>query len=286
VKVERRFVGVDLIGGDECSTGPVWVLSTGRVGSTLMANLLSAAASEGGVHHQVRGARGVNILGNFVASRRLPRVPANLVARLLFGLNFSESTADPLRSMLLAANLRDRVLPFGLRIVHIVRDPRDFVSSFMNWKTETIKRRILHHVVPAWQPNPWLAGEVALVRWMRMKKFEHFAWIWNHKNQLFGEFADQLEYRRFRLEDLIASNGDRRALDELEQFVGISLPPQLTRRAPDRVNASAGLFPKWPSWSATQARILDEHCGELMLEYGYGYEPEWHALLGKSGDTG
>jgi hypothetical protein len=34
-------------------------------------------------------------------------------------------------------------------------------------------------------------------------------------------------------------------------------------------------FPHWRDWDAKQCAQLDQLCGGLMAEYGYGIEPEW-----------
>lgn len=248
----------------------VFVLSTGRSGSTFVAQVLSADGSDNPISHQQPGSRVLNILGNLVQARRIP-LDRGFDLATRFGFDDS-STADPLRSMIIAAGLRTRRFERA-RVVHVVRDPRAFVTSFMNWKDASTRRRILHHVVPAWQPNPWLIGEASFMEWARMSKFEHFCWVWNYKNRLFESLSDACEYRRFRLEDL--NLGRENALLRLGHFLGVNIPMAATRDA--QLNASQGRFPAWRGWSGRQAAVLQRHCGELMEEYGYAGDSDWSA---------
>lgn len=175
--------------------------------------------------------------------------------------------------MIIVAALRAGALR-DARVVHIVRDPRAFVTSFMNWKAASVRRTFLHHVVPAWQPNPWLTGDYSLGRWMAMSKFEHFSWTWHYKNRVFGALGELAEYRRYRFEDLTAVGGD--AIADLSAFVGLDFGgPAGTH---ERVNASNGSFPDWQNWTPEQAALLHSHCQSLMAEYGYGGERRWHEL--------
>jgi hypothetical protein len=251
---------------------PVLILSTGRSGSTLVSRLLSGGGAA--VSHQAPGSRAVNIAGNLAAAGWLDPERAASFAGSAWGLDLTEASSDPLRSMLAAVRIRSGSGP-PVRVVHVVRDPRDFVRSFMSWKRQSLKRSILHHLVPAWQPNPWMAGECGPLRWAAMSKFEHFCWVWAYKNAYFGSLVERCDYRRFRMEDL-STNRDG-ALKELFRFAGQE-PPAGAGARPERVNPSRERFPAWREWTARRARQLAAHCGSLMAQYGYGGEPEWLAL--------
>ena len=260
----------------------IWVISTGRVGSTLMSTLITDDKSNKLIEHQIPGARPINILGNLTCAGMISVELAGKLSRTLFGLKYGESTTDPLRSMLLSAEILNDVVSVKPKIIHVVRDPRDFVSSFMNWKDQKIKRKILHHIIPFWQPTPWIVGESSFMERMSMSKFEHFCWIWRYKNELFERLEMKGEYKRFHFEDIVQGDTEESsAISELNNFLEFSNNEKSVNRPSKKVNKSKGKFPKWINWTPQQAAILDKHCGELMRKYGYGKEKEWSLLLAK-----
>jgi len=255
------------------------ILSTGRTGSTFISKGLSDSVDNRTIEHQITGSRIINVLGNLVCAQRLSLPKAKLVSNGLLGFDLQVSTSDPLRSMLLYAQLQSKEMRPDVLIVHVIRDPRDFVTSFMNWKNQSLKRRILHHVVPFWQPSPWLAGEISFYKRFEMNKFEHFCWIWNYKNRLFEKLERYFNYQRFKFEHLF--NDSREAEDERQDlflFLGTKMDDVIIHKE-EKINSSKGSFDSWSSWTPEQAALLDKHCGELMKKYGYGNEPEWIALL-------
>lgn len=236
-----------------------------------------AAASGGAINlgHQAAGSRLLNVLGNVLEQLQLsPGKALQMATRLGFD---ASSTADPLKSMLLSSLLRARILR-DVKVIHVVRDPRAFVTSFMSWKNERLRRMLLHHVIPAWQPNPWLAGECSAQEWARMTKFEHFCWIWSYKNRLFDELETLCDYRRYRLEDLTAATQQGVAIADMAGFLEFPLRSNVFD-GDAKVNRSDASFPEWHAWSLDLAQKLDRHCGPLMGEYGYGVEPEWRCMV-------
>ena len=153
----------------------ICILSTGRVGTTYLSRAINELLGEPVITHQGRYSRLLNVLGNTALSHLLP---AAAFARLLpdvMRLKLLESTCDPLRSIPLTIALRSASAECDYRLVHLVRDPRDFVTSFMNWKNQSIKRFVLHHIMPFWQPNPVFVEGLSLAEWLRWSKFDQAA---------------------------------------------------------------------------------------------------------------
>lgn len=234
----------------------------------------------GNIEHQIRTSRLINILGNLTCADLLTARTLDKTLNTLFSFKKELSTSDPLRSMLLSELIRNNAAPKNLKVVHIIRDPRDFVTSFMNWKKQSLKRTILHHAIPFWQPNPYLSCQITLKQWYEMDKFEHFSWVWNYKNRIFSEISNNCEYRSFRFEDIFGGNDlGNEELCKLSNYLNINIPQIDIDSSSYKINSSKIDFPKWRSWSTEQAKILDKHCGEFMHKYDYGNEPEWKALI-------
>ena len=260
------------------------VLSTGRAGSTFISHLISAQI-EGQSLHQGRCSRTLNILGNVGLCFGMENSVKGLLRLILNCAGRMGSTTDPLLSCPLTLLFSQHSEIKYYKILHLVRDPRDFVSSFMNWRRQRLRRMVLHHWVPFWQPNPWGTRDVNLFRFLKMTKFEHFCWIWAFKNHLFEKrWINDLgaEYLMIRLEDIVGpTQSPEPGRQRLADFLNLPfLKEPDTWRNRESVNRSKNQqFTHWRKWNQNQARILERHCGRLMAKYGYGQEAAWKGLI-------
>lgn len=259
-----------------------YFLSTGRSGTTLLSNRLSQPLQVD-VSHQKKYSRRINILGNCAFSNKKLRDVVNKKLIEKFGSNgIPHSTTDPLRSIPIYFYLNEQEDHDSYKVIHLVRDPRTFVTSFMNWKRSSFKRTILHHCIPFWQPSSILDNSISLFERMLMSKFEHFCWVWNFKNRLFKELNNGMQnYFLLRFEDLIDEEKKEEILAELSHFMGIDIMSEKDNISESKkVNSSSKKhFPEWSDWTKEQAKTLHFHCGDLMTEYGYGNEDEWKKLI-------
>lgn len=261
------------------------MLSTGRAGTSFLHRAFDRLDLGVTLSHQSRGSRRLNIAGNLLYDCKNGPDYMRVLFRLLKGTQVPSSTTDPLLSIPIAIFLNKKSVysKFPHKIIHLVRDPRDFVASFMNWRRQRLRRMFLHHVVPFWQPSPFLfPGHSAFSR-LGMSKFGHYCWIWNFKNSFFRhQFENGPAYFLLRSEDLFSPDKGEEAFERLLTFIGCSHGiDSFEDLSASQVNASKLKgFPKWQRWSQTQARTLHKHCGALMVHYGYGNEPFWLKLLG------
>ncbi len=255
----------------------VYVVSAGRAGSTYVAGLLSRLDESLHVGHQVAASRVLNIAGNILLRVRSEKAQARVATSLLNRLSALDSTADPLQSVLLTLHLLNAEERHGAHILHLVRDPRDFVTSFMNWKDRSLSGRVAHHIFPFWQPSPLWQDGIGLRGRFKMSKFEHFCWVWTLKNRLFESLEGRRDkYLRVRFEDITGSAGAEE-VGRIARFLGIRSEDMTpTRLLATKQNASpAAGFPSWRAWDSELARVLHGRCGDEMSKYGYGLEPEW-----------
>lgn len=257
-----------------------FILSTGRTGTTLLGQIFGDKIS---LKHQESGSRVINVLGNLTAAKLFPKKLLNRFLVSQFGNGeVPHSTSDPLRSIPLSFFLLSGEHHCKGKVIHLIRDPRDFVTSFMNWKKGSFKRTILHHFIPLWQPNPVFTGDVSVLGRLRMSKFEHFCWIWNYKNRFFqNSFSQSEDYFQLKFENLTSEEYSPSIIDSLLSFMEVessngnnfSLPQKKVNKSEKKY------FPRWPDWTPAQAKVLDKWCGEPMRSLGYGKEKEWQELL-------
>ncbi len=265
----------------------VIILSTGRAGTNFLSRLLTSLGI-GNISHQGKFSRTANIVGNIGLCPGFEEWSKNILRHMLGGVDRMGSTADPLLSIahiLLLDHNKQRSRP---KILHIVRDPRNFVTSFMNWRKQKLRRMVLHHLVPFWQPNPWSMGSgVSFKSYLKMSKFEHFCWIWAYKNNLFEKrmVKSEADFFLLKFETLInftyPENKSIETINALSCFLNIpaSRLIEQVNKTPVLNPSRSKSFPKWVRWTKKQAIIINEHCGPLMKKYGYGSEPEWQKLI-------
>ncbi len=247
----------------------IYILSTGRAGSTFLYKILSQSSSEMDIGHQQGGSRVINVFGNLPFNNSLYLKLLNALF-VFFRRGIPPfSTVDPLLSVSLFKLFKNT--NSEIKIVHLVRDPKDFVTSFMNWKNQSIRKKILHYFIPFWNPVPLFHG-VKFREWIKMTKFEKFCWVWNYKNSLFKSIdIESNSYFLLRLEDLTINESKREeTLANLFTFLNIPANEKSKINLTNKINKSDNKsFPSWENWTQEQNRILRKHCNYLASKLGY-----------------
>jgi hypothetical protein len=165
----------------------------------------------------------------------------------------------------------------NLKVIHIVRDPRSYVRSHLNWARHRSKSFIANYLVPFWQPNAFLLRDMTLFQWFKASRFERFAWIWDFKNRLISRLEEtEVPYLRVRFEDFFGSSTPEMHLNRILRFIGLPEVSGINERFSRPVNPNEGQsFPAWPEWSPWQCYRLQVLCGYTMKQYGYGGERNW-----------
>lgn len=176
----------------------------------------------------------------------------------------------------------------NFRSIYIIRDPRDWVRSYINlfgWYHYSdlnmhIRNRLSAKDFPA---DPWALS------WRNFSQFEKLCWAWNKQNSFVLESVKNINpknFRLFRFEDIFNEKNGYQDFFELIDFV-CSLDPKNLKTAPE-MRADIGqkvhkpkkyFFPRWPEWTAVEAKILDKHCARTMERVGYGQEEKWLELI-------
>ena len=176
------------------------------------------------------------------------------------------------------------------KVVGVVRDPREWVRSMMNYKRHYGSRDWLSRLGIR-RLDPKMVGDATHAeRWPRMSPFEKNCWEWNATYAAITSFvAGDDHSRTYRFEDLFHSperlSTCRDLLDFMTRFPSREFPYHLDAAMfsqPRNVSDKAA-FPDWRQWSPERAHQLDAICGSLMRDYGYGSEPEWLDLLERRG---
>jgi hypothetical protein len=164
------------------------------------------------------------------------------------------------------------------QVLHVVRDPRTYIRSAINWGVFGGARGWLARYLPFWLPKPELIQPDVVASWRHMSDVERLAWHWqfinHHLDRGNALFPDR--YRMVRFEDLFARDGS--GLTDLVEWMGLT-PSQGLATEGERVNASRpGQIPPWSEWSDQEKLTVLRHCAPLMRAYGYDLSAEAHLL--------
>lgn len=251
----------------------VAILSTGRTGTVALARYFGDTYELVHAVHEPRPSRHLRLasnrylchkIGRDQLARRLESARRKLFAKI--------SEPIYLESNPFLHGFLD-VLPevySPLKVVHVVRDPRTYVRSCMNFGDfRGLKKWASNWTY--WMLKPDYLESSPQRRWRQMSEPERLAWRWNAINceldrgaQILGE-----NYRRVRFEDILATDGA--GLAQLAEWLGLAPNERLLSKVKEaKINASADHgFPKWENLDAgTRAAVLS-HCAQRMQAYGY-----------------
>lgn len=259
----------------------VLLLSTGRTGTMFFANLFRELLPQACVYHEAgERSRMINIFTNAHLAGFLPKSLLIWAWRKAIALDLQACSKD---YYIDSNNHLYGIVPLipelypNLKVIHIVRDPRSYVRSHLNWARHRPRSFIANYLTPFWQPNAFLLREMTLFEWIKASRFERFAWIWDYKNGLIERLEESaIPYLRVRFEDFFGSLAPEQWLNQILRFMGLPEVSGVSELFRCPVNPNKGQsFPKWPDWSPWQCHRLYILCGDRMERYGYGGEQAW-----------
>ena len=249
----------------------VFILSTGRTGTKTLAEGL--AGDDILSPHQPPFSRLLTIASNYYLHGWLSKT-------------FLERLVSRFREpQILQANCRYYIQVFSLDyipaklisqkypnvyIIHIVRDPRTFVPSYLNWMHTRFKSFVANKLIPGWHPSGLFTGDVPWQIWIKMNEFERVCWQWNYKNRLLQQlFENNEQYIQVRFEDLLLSSSPDILCSALS-FVGLPWENRFIQMFENVKNSSRKTyFPKWSQLSSVQQSQLLNICRPQMIQNGY-----------------
>lgn len=155
-------------------------------------------------------------------------------------------------------------------IIHIVRDPRTFVPSYMNWLRTRYKSYLANKIVYGWHPSGFFTGEMPWRKWRKMDQFQRICWHWSYKNMLLERLFEGCEhYIQVRFEDLFCEKG-MGVLRSVFSLMRVPYRDDFTALLGQRKNRSPRTrFPTWDGLPSYRKQQLLAICGPQMGHYGY-----------------
>ncbi len=262
-------------------TQPILIISTGRTGTIFFSRLFADLYQDAASYHERGASRPIQILTNLHFSHLFPKSGLKAAWKFFKGNELETCEAkfhiDANCFLYGLAPLAPELYP-NLKVLHIVRDPRSYVTSHLNFSRQKGTSFIANYFVPFWQPNPFLVGELPLSKAFGFTRFEKYCWIWNFKNRVMeGLENTSTPYMRVRFEDLFSTTDNPEDLfGNITDFLGLPRVTGIREKFRQPANTSTKAdFPEWPEWTSKQAAQLQSLCGARMAKYGYGGEKEW-----------
>lgn len=178
------------------------------------------------------------------------------------------------------------------RIVYLVRDGRDWITSLINFSggffgpRDIVQKLGMGRLTPATIP-----GDEWADAWASFSQFQKHCWTWERMNRFSVEGVKKCPNARlWRFEDVFASENRYEHLADLVEFA--TAMPDGTRLdhggidglLEKRIHASQpNKLQGWRDWTPEMCRQFHEIGSGLMGELGYGQEPEWCEKLAAAG---
>lgn len=240
-----------------------FVVSTGRAGSTSIANTLNR-------HPEIRCYHEANWqlvrLSTEYCHKKVSVARAKEELKAIYcdcGIFPREGVVG--ESSLKLGNLIEVVsglLP-RCKFVWIVRNGQDFVSSAYHrgWFSQNQEEFALGNQWIAYRVNGFEAGGFSQAEWNKMTSFEKCCWYWNYWNSIIDNQLSKLDKDRYisvRLEDL----GD--SLPHVQSFLGV--PVQELPLSRDNT-AKEKIAHPYSQWNRSEKDSFQKICGEMMSRF-------------------
>lgn len=267
------------IGSDSMMDKIVLFISTGRTGTKSLANFFSKYFNNVESHHEPQYSRLIEILSNMYLSNIYPH---KLLRKFIYKyklpniLSCEKEYYVETNPMNYAIMDIIREIDKEVYIIHLIRDPRSYVTSCINRLHGRALSKISNRVIPFWHPNGVLTDQFKLVEWINMNDFERICWYWKYKNELILKMnKDYHNFMSIRFEDLFVTD-TMNQLQSILSSVGLEFENEMVKYFDIKQNVSRkGYFPKWDRWDLKKVRELNSICSVLMNLYDYGMEEKW-----------
>lgn len=146
----------------------------------------------------------------------------------------------------------------SMKIIHIVRDGRQIVSSVLNRNT-FLKGDIYYNL----QPSSCIVDKQT---WSKFNRFEKITYLWAAENKYMRENSDLT----IRFEDIISNYKyfKKNILDILELELDYHTWERFTKKKINKTK-QIKINTKFSEWSDKQKEFFKLHCSNEMKQYGY-----------------
>ena len=157
-------------------------------------------------------------------------------------------------------------------IIHVVRDPRDAITSGLNHQDAHFIKKFANQWVPDWVPDV----KRILQPDRPLSPIGIYAAFWRVVNESIQKTGEQQShYERLTYENIF--DEDCTGLKRICEIMSIDIHDSIDIVSPKlRINKSiSSRTASWPNWTPAQCAEVHSICSPLMQHYGYGLEQSW-----------
>ena len=153
----------------------------------------------------------------------------------------------------------------NFKIIHIVRDGRDYVRSGMSRDWYTPNDDELRLKSSMFPDDPYFNV------WNKMNRFEKICWRWQKKDNFIYEDLKTVENSiRIKFRDIFNSK-DHNGLFKIADYIGIS-KTETSKMIDEMINKKVNNnkqyeIPRWPEWSKNKRKKFNQIAGKHMNKY-------------------
>jgi hypothetical protein len=249
----------------------LFILSTSRTGTKSLAEGLDGG--EACAVHQPAHSRLITVAGNYALHGWLPYP---WLARLIYRLRLPQIAASGRKYYIQVFSLD--ILPAKIislvyeptSILHVLRDARTFVPSYLNWMRTRKRSMIANRLVFGWHPSGYFTGEFSWDEWRGMDELQRVCWHWVYKNSLIESlFQGDSRYQLVHFEELFSLQG-RDVLRAALEKAGVPFQERFAQALKSSKNSSRKIYAApFEQWEENRKRQLLAICGEKMRTWGY-----------------
>ncbi len=256
------------------TSSAIFFQSTHRCGTKGLASYFNECYPELYAIHQPKGARLINVmttlyLYGWVSETFMRNLARKKRVNWIKCLNHPAYIETNGFNLVLGKFIEEEVK--NTKFVHIIRDPKSWILSYMNWVNSRFKSKVAYRFVPFWNINPVYLGKISKKGWNKLQEYEKFCWWWKLKNEMIlTEYSSSDNFKSFRFEDLFLYK-DHLKWKELTEFCGLEFHPDSIEYFDVKRNTSKDkVYELNQFWSEDKVKKIKAIAGDLMNKYNYG----------------
>jgi len=162
------------------------------------------------------------------------------------------------------------------KIVHIIRDGRDWIRSVYSRKLQNDGTPTLNKRGEVWKFTAKDINDQYANNWDNMNMIEQLSWMWKVRNEfILNYIRDDERAISIRFEDIFNPDDNYKIFDKLIHFINDDTNIKLNLEDPlipvkKKINkTNKFLLPPYMEWNESDKESFNNIAGDLMEEYNY-----------------
>jgi hypothetical protein len=249
---------------------PIFLVSTGRTGTKYFSKLFAAHCTNVTCYHESRLSRLITVLSNMLMRGIISK---RMMKKVWKFLKYGEIISGTTRYIECNPNyyniieIINELFPEA-KFIFIVRSPKSYIISHINWERQRWRSIIANRLVPFWQPMPYLE-ELKGFRNDYHQRVNFYSTIWERKNsQILDSIRGWDNVITLRFEDIFDARKGKEILTDLMEWLELPLVRPIDTAV---VTAKQNVSERDISgqWDEECTRIVMNNNGKLMEKFGY-----------------